>query len=140
MRELEYISDDFVHVDEIAREHRMLISLMERLYQRSRAGTEHREIAEILRELEARTIEHFRSEEVYLASIGYSALAPHQRVHRHLLDGLARQRCAFDRGGGSPALAKLVCFLRNWLEPHVADSQRKHEGFAAMKRGALLDA
>jgi hemerythrin-like metal-binding protein len=140
MREFEYVSDDFVHVDDIAREHRMLISLMERLYQRSRAGTEHREIAEILRELEARTIEHFRSEEVYLASIGYSALAPHQRVHRHLLDELARQRCALDRGGGRPVVAKLICFLRNWLGPHIADSQPKHEGFAGHQARRVLDA
>ncbi|HEX6243727.1 MAG TPA: hemerythrin family protein [Polyangiales bacterium] len=124
---------EVLHEAAFAREHRLLEDLLELLDARSSAGAEHAELLRILRELEDRTTDHFRNEEVYMASIDYGGLIAHQRVHRQLLSELARQRAAYARTGG-PLPARLRSFLYNWLSAHIEDGQIKQRAFAAMSR------
>lgn len=129
-------SDRLLHEAEFARAHRVLEELMEKLYERNRAGAAHAELVGILRELEAGTADHFRNEEAYMASVDYGGLPAHQRVHRQLLCELTRHVSAYARTEGRVP-AKLLAFLRNWLAAHIQDGEHKQRGFAAMSRRSL---
>lgn len=124
---------DDLHEQAFAREHQVLEGIMARLFERDRTGAQHSELMQILEDLEARTADHFRNEEAYMASIDYCGLLAHQRVHRQLLCELARQRIAFARSPGSLP-PRLQNFLRNWLAAHIEDGHLKQRGFAAMSR------
>ena len=124
---------ELLHEAAFAREHRLLEDLLELLDARSRAGAAHVELMRILRELEDRTADHFRNEEMYMTSIDYVGLVAHQRVHRQLLCELTRQRVAYARTGG-PLPERLRSFLYQWLSAHIEDGQTKQRAFAAMSR------
>lgn len=124
---------DILHEAGFAREHRLLEDLIERLFERERAGATHAELMQILQDLELRTADHFRGEEAYMASVDYGGLSAHQRVHRQLLCEFARLRAAYAKTSGALP-ARLRGFLHNWLATHIQHGEVKQRGIAAMSR------
>jgi hemerythrin len=111
--------------DEIDRQHRVLVDLINRLHDRMMQGASQQAVAPVLRELANYTRTHFAWEEKMLQSAGYTDLPAHKEVHRRMaakVDSFADQLEA-----GSIALSvPLMMFLKDWLREHILKTDMKY--------------
>ncbi len=84
------------------------------------------EIADVLRNLESYTIEHFKDEEALMALKGYTHLESHQKKHNDFVEKIHEflessiddhQRDVLDEG---------VRFLLEWLVEHISCEDKKY--------------
>ena len=106
-------------------EHRELMRLMNRLHELEVAKAPRAELGRALEELGSFTVEHFKHEEEYQASIGYPGLASHQKIHADLLAKFGAHKQDFDEGSGGLG-EKFFHFLKFWLSAHIAGVDRKY--------------
>ena len=112
-------------IDAMNGEHQLLIGLMNRLYELNRDNAPHAKLREVLDELEAFTIVHFKHEEQYQASIHYPGLDSHRRIHEQLLARLSDHKREFV-AAKSGVSNKLFGFLKLWLSAHIAGIDQKY--------------
>lgn len=107
-----------VRVEAMDEEHRMLINLMNALYDYNAMGADRDTILRAFDALATFTGKHFADEEAYMESVGYAHLESHKQAHRQLLACVDMQRREFAGGGGKVASA-VFTFFRNWLTTHI---------------------
>jgi hemerythrin-like metal-binding protein len=111
--------------DEIDRQHRVLVDLINRLHEKMVQGATQTAVAPILRELANYTRTHFTWEEKMLLSAGYADLPAHKEVHRKMaakVDSFAEELEA-----GRIALSvPLMNFLKDWLREHILKTDMKY--------------
>ncbi|WII72509.1 bacteriohemerythrin [Bdellovibrio sp. 22V] len=119
------------HVDAMDNEHKKLIDIMNRLYERSEAKASKNELSAIVRELVSWTITHFDHEEKFFDTLPYSHAAVHKKIHKDLIERLKGHQAEFDKAGSlSPAFFQ---FLKTWLTAHIMGIDTKYGVIAAQK-------
>ncbi|WP_374029306.1 bacteriohemerythrin [Bdellovibrio bacteriovorus] len=119
------------HVDAMDNEHKKLIDIMNRLYERSEAKASKNELSAIVRELVSWTITHFDHEEKFFDTLPYSHAAVHKKIHKDLIERLKGHQAEFDKTGSlSPAFFQ---FLKTWLTAHIMGIDTKYGVIAAQK-------
>ena len=105
-------------------EHQRLIAIMNRLHERNEAGAGKIELAGIVKELAAFTVEHFKNEEAHMEAIGFPGLASHKLIHKDLLEKFGGYAEEFEASG--ELTDEFFLFLRRWLKAHIQGIDRKY--------------
>lgn len=124
-----------VGVSAMNEEHKVLLSLMNRLYDENAAKKGHAAMVRTFVELERKVHEHFADEERFMTSIRYEGLDSHKMIHRSLEASLAQHREAFVASGADHIEDAIFRFLKLWLSAHIQGIDTKY-GKVARGRAA----
>lgn len=116
-------------------DHRVLIGLVNALFEAMAAAQGGERMSKALNALVAYTGEHFAREQAEMARIQYVAALAHESEHRKLLQQLAGLKQMLDAGGrlNIPAVGD---FLSQWLRDHILTADMKLAAALKQKRGA----
>ncbi len=110
--------------EEIDAQHASLFEAVNRLHDAMRAGRSREEQANILAFLRSYTVEHFATEEAFMAKSAYPGLDHHRNEHERLLGQVQDLEAKY--AAGSMTLSIMVMhFLKDWLTHHIAEEDRK---------------
>ena len=118
-----------VGVEAMNNQHKRLIQEMNLLYSAHQRGATAVELANLLARLGTVTKAHFKSEEGYMAKIGYPQLEQHKLVHASLLRQFADHVAAFERT--KTLTGEFFGFLRFWLTAHISGIDLEYGKLAA---------
>ena len=77
-------------VDLCDKQHQVLISHMNKLYDLSEKNAGFTELKSVLQDLEKSVVTHFADEEAYMQRIGFSGFKNHKAIHEQLLSKFRR--------------------------------------------------
>ena len=116
-------------VDAMNAEHKILIETMNHLEALADKKATKPVVAAALTDLARYTVQHFTSEEAYMAKVGFPGLATHKVVHQSLLDKFGGFAKSFEAGNG--ALPEgFIAFLHFWLRAHICGIDKKYADHA----------
>lgn len=121
------------HVETMDNEHKKLIEIMNRLYDRHEAKASKSELASLIRELATWTITHFDHEEKFFDTLDYPHASVHKKIHRDLIERLQVHQADFEKNGALSAA--FFQFLKTWLSAHIMGVDTKY-GEVAVKKSA----
>ena len=113
-------------VSEMNDEHKIIIGLMNRLWEQNEAAAPRQVLIETLRKLDAFTAKHFADEEAHMESISYADIEPHRNIHRNILHRLTLFRQTFEAGTNRQIPEDFFEFLKDWLSAHIRHIDRKY--------------
>jgi hemerythrin len=107
-----------VGVEELDRDHRFLVTLIDRLASMDDLG-DTPEVEHVLDDLVRYTEEHFEREEEYMQATHYPDLTRHQRLHEDMVKKIEKLRLQFFLGEKEHVGRQTLDFLIQWLHDHV---------------------
>ncbi|MEN0059208.1 MAG: bacteriohemerythrin [Bdellovibrio sp.] len=123
-------------VQEMDEEHRKLIQIMNRLYERNEAQAGKEELSTVVRELVSWTVTHFDHEEKFFDTLPYPQATVHKKIHKDLKTKLKDHQAEFESTG---LLSEaFFSFLKNWLTAHIMGIDTKYGDIAVKKTGEAL--
>lgn len=115
-------------VEEIDRQHRALVELLNKAWEGIVFRADKDVILELVEQLERYTIAHFTAEEVYMLAIHYPNLEDHRLTHQKFIARIeAEKKRAV--AGGELSLG-LVNFLKQWLLEHILGADKAFAEYA----------
>jgi hemerythrin len=108
-----------VGVEAMNEEHKILIGLMNSLYEKNAAGASKDDLLASADELHAYVLKHFADEEAYMESVGFPGLQAHKQLHGNLLAELQTFFDSFKHGSDTSLSSKFSTFLNFWLATHI---------------------
>ena len=126
---IEWNDSLLIGVDEIDRQHKILVNTLNEVATRISEYSGRRRIEQITRDLLAYAIYHFESEEQLIKQYGYDTAEPedadlHIRQHRGFSDRVIAMRAEAEEGK-SVSQAALLKFLKDWLINHIGTTDRR---------------
>jgi hemerythrin len=114
-----------INVDTMNEQHKILIGIMNDLYELNEEGASKAQLASTLDKLESYTRFHFNDEERLMESLDYEDIDRHKIIHKNLLAELYKHINKFhlDHDGLSD---DFFYFLRYWLSTHIRHIDRKY--------------
>lgn len=106
-------------------QHQHLFELVNELHQAMLKGSAETVTLRILEELKHYTVTHFRDEEFAMAEAKYSGLMKQQMEHGEFIRHMNEFSSAA-RTGRNEVAERLCLYLCEWLENHIAVSDRKY--------------
>ena len=124
-------------VEQMNDQHRVLIRLMNDLYDLNDAQAAKSQISTALVKLGDASTRHFAEEEEYMESIGYPEqdFERHKLIHKDLLARYAGHVEEFEASDGTLS-QEFFNFLRLWLAAHIKGIDMKYASFAHSKESA----
>jgi hemerythrin len=119
----------------VDQQHEALFKLAEDLFAAMSSGMAKPMVARTLEKLVRYTQEHFTAEEKIMRVNGYPQLAAHKAQH----EALTRQVLEYQKGFEADKLiitVQVLRFIRNWLETHIKQEDRKYAEFLKAKKAA----
>jgi hemerythrin-like metal-binding protein len=114
----------------IDEQHRGLFELAARLdAAAARAGVDDSAVADAIYSLTDYVLEHFSSEEAYMAERSYPGLGSHKGLHERLTAETMRLTAAYFNGDASVA-EKIGPFIVSWLKDHIRAEDMAFAEFA----------
>ncbi len=124
-----------VHLEEMDRQHRKLIAIINQLDEAVKQGRGREEIGQVLNELAAYTRYHFTDEETLMTQHDYSEREDHIKAHHVFMQKI--QDCHTQYLYGKAHVAtEVLDFLANWLVGHIQGSDREYGARIAGKMAA----
>jgi len=130
---VEWTDDLSVGLQEIDEQHKILVSLVNRLYEAIITNREHELIATILNELVDYTIIHFAVEESLMRIFDYPQYEQHKYHHEELSKQVIELQKKVIEGEAEISM-DVLNFLRAWLTNHIM-IEDKHYGPFLVKQG-----
>lgn len=125
MELVEWTDRMLLHVEEIDRQHRELVAIVNDLNLSMLDGRDHESVAWTIGALTAYTKFHFAFEEKLLAHHGYAGTHEHTMEHRMFVRTLSDFKVAHaDRTAGLSV--SLLAFLGDWLTNHIMGTDRRY--------------
>lgn len=121
-----------VNIREIDGQHQKLFALVNDLYEAMQEGLGRDAIGAALRQLVDYTAYHFSHEEKLFREHGYAGDEAHRAGHAKLTERLKAMKQKFDAGQTNVTL-DMLRFLRDWLNTHIMDEDKKYMGFLIAK-------
>lgn len=121
-----------VGIDEIDKQHKHLIELINQLYDAMRTGHGKEKLQSVLSELIEYTDYHFKTEEKLFDTYHYAQNKEH-RVHH---DSLRSQVMEFNQkfhDGRSTLSLELLSFLKDWIKNHILNEDMQYKEFLTSK-------
>ncbi len=107
-------------------DHKILIGLMNELFELNKARAEKAKLIETFEKLHHYTKEHFAKEEQFMKSIGYPERETHGAIHRDLLTTLAKHLETYRSDSVQELKPELFSFLRKWLTVHILANDKRY--------------
>jgi len=125
--------DEFsVGVDEMDRQHKKLLTMINRLIEEQHTLTDQKTIAELLDGMIDYAQEHFRAEEFLMAEYDYDRKAWQEMRHKEFIDKTLSFMTAADIGPNILSVA-LLDFLSSWLVNHILTEDMQYKEFFRSK-------
>ena len=105
-------------------EHKVLITIMEKLYQQHEAKATFNTLRATINELQDYTVKHFDDEEKFMDSINYPDLKVHKIIHADLLKKFAKHKENFL--DSKEIEGSFFNFLQLWLSAHIQGIDMKY--------------
>ena len=112
-------------IESIDTDHKKLVSLIDDLYTAMSQGQAKAIIQGVVKELIDYTRVHFRREEFYMKSTGYSDYENHKKAHDTFVDQVRLYQQKLDQGKDNISIDVLT-FLREWLSEHILNTDKKY--------------
>ncbi len=121
-----------VGLNSIDDQHKILVELINELYQKMHGNSAQAAIGTVLGKLINYTETHFKFEEDLFAKHGYEEKAEHMTIHRTLVSQLVDFQKEFKTGQSDISL-ELMEFLKDWLINHIKKTDTKYVPFLKSK-------
>jgi hemerythrin len=115
---IDWSNDLSVNIQEIDKQHKVLIDLANKLHEAMRVGQGKAALEQILAELIVYTKTHFAYEESLFAQYGYPASALHKKEHDDLTAQVVETQQQY-HSGKMVLSAEVLQFLKQWLTKHI---------------------
>lgn len=110
-------------IKEIDEQHKILISILNELYENLQKGAVSDQVDEILKKLKDYTDYHFKTEEMMMRKINFPYLTFHLNEHKNFLSKLIE--LVENKASTTSFKLEILLFLRDWLVKHIIASDRK---------------
>lgn len=125
--------DEFsVGVDEMDRQHKKLLAMINRLIEEQHTLTDQKTIAELLDGMIEYAQEHFRAEEYLMAEYDYDRKTWQEMRHKEFIEKTISFMTAADIGPNILSVA-LLDFLSSWLINHILTEDMQYKEFFRSK-------
>lgn len=114
-----------VKVASIDQQHQKLFAILNELHDAMKVGAGARLVPDILHRLIDYTREHFAYEEKLQQQAHFSGYANHKMEHDKLTAQVVQMAADLQAGKGVLTV-HLLEFLRNWLQAHILDCDKKY--------------
>jgi hemerythrin-like metal-binding protein len=105
-------------------QHASLFEAVNQLHDLMLAGTSRQQLGRVLAFLRSYTVEHFATEEAFMAETDYPEMPAHKAQHDELVRQV--QELEEKHTAGSLTLSiTVMTFLRDWLAQHISVDDRK---------------
>ena len=115
----EWTPDMSVGMARLDDDHKVLISIINRLAENIGRADRKSVLDQAFRALIRYTELHFGREENVLSAVNYPALTAHHREHQDFIDEILELQKGLDKVGGSDTQQHLLEYLKNWLTHHI---------------------
>ena len=132
---LEWNDSFLIGVEEVDRQHRHLVDILNRVHAAMQAGSPPREMMRVMQDLVNYTKYHFDTEERAMRNARYPELAGHQQKHRAMVAKVE----AFSEEmmtGKATVTMRLMVFLKEWLAKHILETDRRFGEYVAGRQAA----
>lgn len=120
-------------VQKMDEEHKVIIQLMNKLYDQNQKKSPKPELLKTLNELKDWTVKHFADEEEFMESIGYEKLTTHKAIHKKLLTDFVKHYENFQKPQSLTLHADFFEFLSVWLSAHIQHIDMQYSPKAVKK-------
>ena len=117
-------------------QHKILIGLINELYEAQRHGTGQLIVGEVLKKLTDYTIYHFTMEEEMLFKNMFPQLDEHKKEHLGFIENLTALQKDADRNNLLLTL-KTLNFLKDWTITHILGSDREYADYLRDKENPV---
>lgn len=114
-----------VGIEEIDEQHKILVGLLNRLYEAIIKKTDKDEMTVILNELAQYTVIHFAVEESLMRIFDYPQYDDHKKHHQELTKQVVDLQRKFVQGKVSISM-EVLHFLRHWLTEHIMGDDKRY--------------
>jgi hemerythrin len=125
---VEWTDELSVGIQEIDEQHKILVNLLNRLYESIILRTDDEEAGKILQELSQYTVIHFSVEESLMRILGYDDYEDHKKHHEELTKQVLELSEKVKSGKLSTSM-ELLNFLKNWLTKHILIEDKRYSPF-----------
>lgn len=112
-------------------DHKVLISIINRIADNLENGSDPREMAQAFRALVRYTEIHFGREEAVLSSVNYTELSPHMAEHKHFTQDIVEMQSEFEGASDHAARVKVLEYLKAWLINHIMVEDMAYKPYIA---------
>ena len=111
-------------IPEIDHDHRLLVGMINELYEAMKQGQGYELMNELLNRLIDYVGKHFETEEGFMRAGNYPGILEHEKEHQQFranILGMDMRR----RAGNAPPSIELLTYLRDWLGNHVTTTDKE---------------
>lgn len=119
-----------VGVEAMNQQHRILIHFMDDVYSKNHENVEKAVLLNSIYAMMDYTRQHFREEENYMQSLGFTGLEAHKRLHLNLLADLTHFIQDFEHSSHEQISDDFTIFLKFWLSTHIRGVDTRYGQFA----------
>ena len=125
--------DEFsVGVEEIDKQHKGLVELINDLNSAMRKGQGHQIVGKIIEQLVSYTKYHFSTEEKYFKMFNYEFTEEHIKEHQEFVDKINKFKQEYAEGKLTLTLEVLE-FLNGWIKHHILINDKKYSDLFVSK-------
>lgn len=121
-----------VGIREIDGQHKVLIDMLNQLYDAMQSGKSNEILMGIILKLVNYTKTHFSTEEKYFDRFGYPETLSHKKEHEKFTQKVLTFKSDFDSGKVALTVA-ITSFLKDWLASHIQGLDKKYGPFLNSK-------
>jgi hemerythrin len=122
-----------VQVETFDNQHKQLISIINELQKADEEGKSNEAIEEIIEELVAYTIYHFKHEEAYFKRHNYTESKEHKAEHEQFINEINQFKQRY-KSGKMYLSEDVLKYLKSWLMRHILGSDQKYGAFFKEKQ------
>jgi hemerythrin-like metal-binding protein len=117
-----------INIEEIDKQHQLLVKMINDLYDAMNAGKEKAILEKMIGRLNVYAAMHFAKEEHYFDMFGYPETESHKKEHSDFEEKVLKFENDFNDGSQNLS-AEIVNFLGDWLVGHIKGSDKKYALF-----------
>lgn len=121
-----------VGIKEIDGQHKILVDMLNELYDAMQSGKSHDVLGGIILKLVNYTKTHFSTEEKYFDRFGYPDTFSHKKEHEKFTQKVLAFKNDFDSGKTALTVG-ITSFLKDWLSSHIQGIDKKYAPFLNSK-------
>jgi hemerythrin len=116
---IEWCDEISTGIKSIDEEHKVLINLVNALYDAIQLEKEKDVLGEILNGLVLYIVVHFTHEEEFMFATHYPGFAEHVAEHDRLRDQVMRLQNEFQKSANNALANETLAFLKGWIKGHI---------------------
>lgn len=129
---LQWTQDMSVNIVEIDNQHKKLVNLINLLHDSMKEGKGREALKTVLEDLANYTVYHFETEEKLFRTHAYPEYVHHKKEHDDLTKQVLAIKTEYE-GGKSNLTIDLMNFLKNWLNHHILNSDKRYSSYLNTK-------